>query len=343
MSIRKSVLNLSLCAVTVVLFACALSFGSAGIPLPRIWDAVCHVVGGSAQPQTPTLTADVFILFTLRLPRALLAFVTGAALAITGACMQGIFQNPMADSHVLGISTGAALGATIAFVLGAGVTVLGFGAVTLTAFVFGTATIFLVYALGQVKGRTSALRLLLSGVAISSLFTALISLLMALARDKAEKVLLWTMGSFSSTTWLQLGYITPVVALFAAFILCNHRNLDMLLQGEEQALTMGVNVKTVRQRLMVCSAVIISAATAAVGLIPFVGLITPHCIRLVLGPRHKNVLWYSVWAGGCFLLLADTLARCIAAPMELPVGALTAFCGAPFFLYLLRRQGKQHG
>jgi len=278
------------------------------------------------------------IIWNIRLPRIALALVCGSVLAVCGAAMQGLFKNPLCDPHILGVSSGAGLGAAVAMALGLHGFSAGLAPVTVFAFGFSMLSIFLVTSVSRVGGRSGDLSLLLSGLAVSALMTAGVMLVMRLNRDKMENIIYWTMGSFSSAGWRQTVTCLPLSIAGSAGLLLHSRELDMLSQGEEWAASGGVNVQRTRALVLVSA----SAATASVvsvsGVIGFVGLMVPHVIRLLFGPSHKSLMPLSMLAGGFFLLLMDTLARSLAAPMEIPVGILTALCGAPFFLFLLRKK-----
>ncbi|MGI6706808.1 MAG: FecCD family ABC transporter permease [Clostridia bacterium] len=279
------------------------------------------------------------ILFQLRLPRSILAFFVGGALAISGACLQGLFKNPMADPHILGVSAGAGLGATIAIILGLQHSVVGIGAVTLLAFIGGTTAVFLVYSLARVRGRISTAGLLLAGTAASSLITALMSALMIMNRNKIEQVVLWTMGSFSTVGWKQVVWGVPFMLLGMVLTYFYAKDLNILLLGDEDARHLGVDIDRIKKILLAVTSLITAAAVSVSGVIGFVGLIVPHIVRLLVGPDHRFLMPFSLLIGGIFLMVVDTLARTVASPLEIPVGILTAVFGGPFFLYLLRKRG----
>ncbi len=311
-------------------FIAAFLLGSSGISI----GALIALLKGQAEPSVYT------IFFMLRLPRALLAFISGGALSISGACLQGMFKNPMADSYVVGVSSGAALGATIALSLGFTYSFFGFGAVTIFAFIGGIGAIFIVYSIAQIKGKMTIFSLLLSGVAISSLCSALIYCMMIIFRDKMEHIVMWTMGSFTSSSWEKLSVAGPL--MLAASLLCGFfaRDLNIMLQGDEAARHLGVNTPAVRRNLLILTSVASATAVSVSGIIGFVGLIVPHILRIIFGPDHKRLLPLSFFGGGIFLLLADTLARLVLDNQEIPVGVITALIGVPFFLFLLRRGRK---
>ena len=299
-------------------------------------ESIQALVGNGTQGQR-------IIVQQLRLPRALLAFFVGGALAAAGVMLQALFQNPMADPHILGVSAGAGLGATVAMVFGihmVGMNVLwarlGTGMISICAFAGGLAAVLLVYMLSQVGGRTSITGLLLSGVVIGTLLSAVMSLLMIFNRDKMEHVILWTMGSFSSANWTKVMWAVPLILI--AMVLCwiLARDMNLMLFGEAQARVMGVETRKVRLWTLALTTLMTAGAVAMSGIIGFVGLIVPHAVRLLTGPDHRVLVPFAFVGGGIFMLVMDTLARTLISPMEIPVGVLTALCGGPFFLYLLR-------
>jgi len=280
---------------------------------------------------------NVIIFFSIRLPRAILVLVSGGALGISGACLQGMFKNPMADSYVIGVSGGAALGATVALAFGTGASVPGFGGVSLFAFVFALAAVTLVYRLAKIRGKISVFSLLLAGVAVSTLCSALVYCIMILFRDKMEHIVMWTMGSFSSASWDKVIVAVPAMLVSSALCLFYSRDLNILLQGDEAARHLGVDAGRVRRNLLILTTFATASTVSVSGIIGFVGLIVPHIMRLLLGPDHRHLLPASFAGGGVFLLIADTLARVAAENQEIPVGVVTALIGVPFFLFLLRR------
>ncbi len=268
----------------------------------------------------------------LRLPRIALGAVVGFALALAGAVMQGFFRNPMADPSIIGVSTGAAVGAVAFIVLPLSVP---FG---LPAFAFVGALVaaFGVYAIATEGGRTPVATLLLAGVAVQAFLGAVISYLLLHAGDGLETAIYWLMGHLHDSTWGRVRIALPVVGVFFVVLLAYARDLNVLLLGEEDAHTLGIEVERTKRILLATSSVVTAAAVAVSGVIGFVGLIVPHVMRLVVGPDHRILLPTSALAGAVFLVATDTVARM--GPVEMPVGIITAALGAPFFLYLLRQR-----
>lgn len=284
-------------------------------------------------------TASI-ILWKIRLPRILMCILAGAVLSVSGAALQGLFKNALCDPHILGVSSGAGFGAAIAIAFGLSHTLLGVGSITLLAFAMGILSIFLVTSLAKSGGKVSNISLLLSGVAVSAFMSAGILLLMRMANDKAENIIFWTMGSMTFANYKQLIYTAPIVIATIAVIMLYSRELDMLSQGEVWAAECGVNVARTRNVILIMCAIGTAAVVAGSGIIGFVGLMVPHVIRMIFGPKHNRLIILSALLGAVFLLFMDTLARVIAAPLEIPVGILTAMVGVPFFLFVLKRSVK---
>ena len=274
------------------------------------------------------------------MPRILLAGIVGAALAFSGTIYQGLFKNPMAESFVLGVSAGAALGGAIGMILGIS-RVMGIGGTGLMAFTGALLTTYLVYQLGRTGGRVSMTSLLLAGMAINFMLSAAISLLMIFNRQRMDNIIMWTMGSFANSTWgkVVLAFITVIAGMLVTRFFA--RDLNVLLMGEEEAKHLGIDVERTKKILLALSSFIAAMAVAVSGIIGFVGLIVPHAIRLVMGPDHRVLLPYSAVVGSIFLIIADTMARTLVSPLEIPVGIITALAGAPFFLYLLSRKKRE--
>ncbi|WP_302081250.1 vitamin B12 ABC transporter permease BtuC [Salinibaculum rarum] len=268
----------------------------------------------------------------LRLPRIALAAVVGFALASAGAVMQGFFRNPMADPSIIGVSSGAAVGAVATIALPLAVP---FGLQT-AAFVGALLTAFAVYLIATEDGRTPVATLLLAGVAVQSLLGAVVSYLLLQSGESLEQALYWLMGNLHNSSWGQVEATIPMAALAFIVLVAYARDLNVLLLGEEDASALGIEVERTKRVLLGVSSFITAAAVAVAGVIGFVGLVVPHMMRLVVGPDHRVLLPTSALAGAIFLVATDTVAR--SGPATLPVGIVTAALGAPFFLYLLRRR-----
>lgn len=329
-NIKIRYVNIILFALCILAFLVAFLFGSSGVSLKEL----IAIFNNTAPKST------YIIFFKIRLPRALLAFVSGGALSICGASLQGMFKNPMADSYVLGVSSSAALGATIAISFGLNLSFLGFGAITLLAFIFAIVNIIVVYNISKIRGKISTFTLLLSGIAMSSLCTAIMYCLMIIFRDKMEHIIMWSMGSFTSASWSKVIVGAPIMIISSLLCLLYARDLNIMLQGDLASRHLGVNTSKTRRNLIILTTIATAAAVSISGPIGFVGLIIPHIVRLIIGPDHKKLMYVSCLLGGIFLLLCDTLARVLIDNQEIPVGIITSLIGVPFFLYLLRSGRK---
>lgn len=292
-------------------------------------------ISGQIVPNWPESHETVIML--CRLPRVALALVVGSALALAGAIFQGLFKNPMADPHIIGASAGAGLGATLAISLGLSLNWNGLGAIPLLASLGAFVTVILVYNLARSGGTVPIPNLLLAGVALSALLSALISLLIYLGQDQMHTIVFWLMGGLSGRNWNHVLFALPYLLVGAAVSVFYARDLNLMLLGEESALNLGVEVERVKAILLVIASILTGVAVAASGMIGFVGLIVPHVARILVGPDHRTLVPVSILAGAILLLCADILARTILAPVELPLGVVTALFGAPFFILLLRR------
>ena len=279
------------------------------------------------------------IFWRLRLPRIVLSVLTGAALSVCGASYQSVFRNPLTDPYVLGISSGASLGAALAILLGLEAHLWGVGGMALATALL---TILLIFKVASMGNRMHTTTLLLTGVCLTFLITAIVSLLMALHHDKMESIIFWTMGSFASSSWLDVVILLPVVLVGLAVVIYHSRDLNLLLTGSETAQSLGVEVEKVRRRLLFFTTLMVAFCVSACGVIGFVGLVVPHCVRLVVGNDNRKVIPYSIFVGAIFLLLCDTAARTLIPPNELPVGSITSLVGAPMFIYLLYKSKRKN-
>ena len=282
--------------------------------------------------------AEAVIVRTIRPPRVLLAILIGALLSLSGAVMQGLFQNPMADPYVVGVSAGAALGATIALSLSLEAWLWGVSPVSLFAFVGALAVTLLVYGISVRGGKVPVSVLLLTGVAIGSLAAALTSFLMMMSNQNLHRILYWLLGGLASRRWELVEMVWPYALVGILVLQIFARDLNLLLQGEENAQHMGVNVERVKLLLLVTAALLTAAAVAVSGIVGFVGLLVPHIMRLLVGPDHRRLFPASALGGAILLVGADILARTVVAPAEIPLGVITSMLGCPFFLYLLHRR-----
>lgn len=278
-----------------------------------------------------------FIIFEVRLPRIILAVLTGSLLSMAGAVYQAIFQNPMADPYVIGISSGAAFGATIAIIFLPPMMLLGNSIVSLAAFLSAILTSILVYFISKTKRGVDTFSLLLTGVVISTVLSSFISLMMLAHQDEAMKIMTWTMGSFNAKSWNHVITILIPTVIGIFFTIYHGKDLNVLVMGEEEAMTMGLDTKRLKRNMLLICALLTSIAVSVSGIIGFVGLIVPHFIRLIFGSEHKFLLKASFVFGAIFMLLSDTIARSLISGFEVPVGIITSLIGGPLFLILLVR------
>jgi len=283
---------------------------------------------------------DYAIFFTARLPRVLMAAVVGAALAASGAALQALVRNPLAEGGILGISGAGAFGAILALIAGARIG--GSEAIVpLCAFGASLLSTVAVYRLAMVDGRLEPFTLLLVGVIFNSFWGAAIMIVNAIVNFYVvHSILFWLMGSFEAPTWREIATAAVLGAIGFSALFAHARDMNLLSLGDDAASELGVDVDRLRRAIFLWTSIMIGAAVSVSGIISFVGLIVPHMIRLALGPDHRLLLPAAFIGGAAFMIAADLLARTIIAPAELPVGAITALCGGPFFVYLLRRGGK---
>ncbi len=287
-------------------------------------------------------SADAVVMGAIRLPRMLAGAVVGAGLASTGAALQAVFRNPMADPGIIGVASGGSLGAVA--VIQSGLAAAGFWWTPLGAFAAGLVAVFLIYRIATVRGRTAIYSLLLAGVAVSSFCSAMVSLIMSLTPlQTMQQMLFWLMGGLDGITWPSVLMVGGVFAGGFVVYLLLADGLDILSLGEEQAEAVGVHLQRVKQVTFLVAAFVVGACVSVSGVIAFVGLIVPHVMRLVIGPRHRLLLPASAIGGAVLVLFSDLVARMVLLPRELNVGIVTASLGAPFFLYLLRSRDTAYG
>lgn len=319
----------------------SLALGPMSLALGDSLAAALRLVGVPIEPAG--LEQAELILAQIRLPRTLLGCAVGAVLALCGVAMQGLFRNPLADPGLVGVSSGAALGAAIAIVGStfAPALVPGWEPYVLSVFAFvgGLVVTLLVYRLGRRNGQTHVATMLLAGIALTALAGAVVGLFTYLADDRTLRSLtFWNLGSLNGASYARLWPLLLITVAVALWLPRRAKALNALLLGESEARHLGFDVERVKRELVICTALGVGAAVAAAGLIGFVGLVVPHLMRLLVGPDHRLLLPASALAGASLLLLADVAARLVIAPAELPIGIVTALLGAPFFLYLLLRE-----
>ncbi len=330
----SSVILLLVLAVALV----SLSLGPFNIPAGRVASIVLSYVGLDFAAFSRT---EQLVIEQIRLPRIVVGALVGMALGVAGATMQGLFRNPMADPGIIGVSAGGAVGAVVA--IATGVTGLFFLALPAFAFVGAMGASFLVYGIAAVGGRFSMATLLLAGVAVNAFLGAVVSAIIILLPDNGalREILFWLAGGLDSRSWEHVRISAPLILVGTAVILAMTRDLNLLTLGDDEARSMGVRVDAARVFLLAAAALVTGSAVAVSGTIAFVGLVTPHILRLVLGPDHRVLVPMSALGGAAFVILADTVARVVIQPAELRVSIITAFVGAPFFIFLLIKNKRQ--
>ena len=337
---RKKILFLVFCALLLFTFVYSAGIGATPFSKKEIICILTEKVTGHSFSGMQVTAAQRDIFLQIRLPRVFLAALVGASLAVAGAAFQGLFRNPLADPYIIGVSSGAALGASLAVVTGLSLGLAGFSAVPLLAYAGGLATIILVYHVSRQGDAVPVLMLLLAGIAVSAFLSALVSLFIYFAGERLHQVVFWMMGGLGAAKWGYVRIMIPYFLVGFGVIYYFARELNALLLGEETASYLGIEVEKLKKIFLAAASLLVAAAVSTSGIIGFVGLVVPHMVRLVAGPDHRFLLPASALCGAILLIGADTLARTIIAPAELPVGIITAILGAPFFLYLLRRRRK---
>lgn len=326
MKVKKSIyftISFLLLIFTIII---SISVGAVNIPLQEI----INIFLGKGNETFK------MIILNLRLPRIIASAVVGMGLSVVGVFFQGLLRNPMADPYVLGISSGAALGATIAIILGFGLFKLSF-----MAFVSSLIIILIVYTISKTESRVSMTTMLLAGIAISAFISAIISLLMLLNHNEFARIVFWTMGGFNLTNWSNVVFSTPIIIIGSSIMYVFSRDVNAILTGEEVAEHLGVNTELVKKIILILGSLVTATAVSMGGIIGFVGLIVPHISRLIIGPDNRILVPFSAISGAIFLTIADTLARIILRPSEIPIGIITAAFGGPFFLYLLIKNKRK--
>jgi len=323
--------------ITILILLVFVSQGTADIPISDVVKIVGNKIPYVSKyfDISNIKESSKLIVLNLRFPRVLMAFLVGSALASSGLIFQGVFRNPMADPYVLGVSSGAALGATVVMILGINFTILNFSSVSIGAFVGAISTSMFVFFVANLQKSNNVTILLLTGIAISFFFSSVISLLMTLNRDLIENIFFWTMGSVSTATWNKVGSIIIGISIGIAIFLYYAKELNLIITGESNAKSLGVNVNRVRAILLYTASFVSALVVSVSGIIGFVGLIIPHATRLIIGPDNRKLLPFTIITGGLFLVISDGIARSIAPPMEIPLGVITALIGTPYFIFLL--------
>lgn len=338
---RGAVLSVVLAALVVGGVLLSAVVGQLPIAPTEVLGSILRAIGipNGWAPTDPVIESA---LWAVRFPRIGMALAVGAALAVAGAVMQAVFGNPLAEPGVVGVSSGAALGASVAIVLG--ITAMGTGTIAMFAFFGGLGATLLVYLVSRANGRTEVVTLLLTGIAVNAFAGAGLAFLLFIADSGGrEQIVFWQLGSLNGSRWPEVGIVASVTfaGTIAAFLL--GRRYDILALGERNARHLGVNVEGLRIGSIVLVALLTGAAVAFCGIIAFVGLVVPHAVRMLLGPSHRSLIVASAFGGGALMLFADLLARSVVAGADLPIGLLTSLVGGPFFFFLLFRQRRRSG
>lgn len=330
----------TLAVVLCVAFLLGVGIGAVAVPPDVVVAILLSKIGVSVE--TAVSQQQMAVLWNIRLPRVVLGGLVGAALAVSGALLQGIFRNPLADPGLIGVSSGAALGAV--FTIISGLAVFGIYTLPVAAFLAGAATTLLVYRLSRRHGRTDVAMLLLVGLALNALAGATTGLLTYLADDaQLRSIVFWTLGGLGGALWETVLAATPPILIVLVLAPRLGFYLNLFALGEAEARHLGVNVEWIKRAAVLMAALATGAAVALTGPIGFIGLIVPHMVRLTIGPDHRWLIPACAFGGATLLILADLLARTLAAPAEIPVGLFTSFAGGPFFLALILRTRRHYG
>jgi len=327
--------------VNIGIVLLAIGIGSVNIAPINIMRIIAHNVLGLDLYENIT-HAHASIIWNLRLPRALLAFCAGAALSVSGAIMQSTLRNPLASSYTLGVSSGASLGASLVIFLGIALPFAPLMSLPILGFVFGLGTILIVMSIAKrLDVRMENHTIILAGMVFSLFINAITTLMFALYGENAQRMILWQMGSFSLRDWHTVYILAPLTLVGILFVSRFKWELDIMSFGEEQAQTVGIDIRKVKLTLLITAAALTGSTIAFVGVIGFVDLVAPHVVRKVFGSSHRYVIPMSAVFGGAFMTIADLVSRTIISPQELPVGAVTAIIGAPFFAYIYFSKRKE--
>lgn len=320
---------------SLAVLALCLQFGATSDGMGTVATAIARMLRGD-EAGSPGLATSEIIMVQIRFPRVLMGFLVGASLAAVGVTLQALLRNPLADPYVLGVSSGSALGVSVAILFGIGSTFMLLPVLPLFGFAGGLLALMLIYRLAQSKGRLPVHSLLLAGVILNAILTAFIMFITSIMEpNRSAGLMAWLMGSLTAPGYPALGVFLMYVVLVLGVLMHKAQSLNVLTLGEETARSLGVETEGVKKQLFVLTALLTGAIVSVSGMIGFVGMVVPHAVRLIIGSDHRLLLPASALVGGMFLSLADTIARTIMAPAEIPVGIVTALAGGPFFLYLL--------
>lgn len=334
---------LGLLIILFFVMVCAVSLGSADLSILDSLKIVASKIPfiGELIDISYIGTTYEIIIWKVRMPRIMLAALVGAILAVVGAAFQGVFGNSLADPHILGVSAGAAVGATLAMLFGVSINFLGLGGIGTFAFMGALIVAFMVYNVAKIGGDISTTNMLLTGTATSTMLSAIISLLMTFNQEQIDKVYMWTMGSFSAATWEKVSFVFVFALIGFVLLLLYAGKLNLMMMGEEDAKCLGVDTVRTRRNVIIIASLMVAAAVSISGIIGFVGLIIPNAIRMISGSDNKKLMPYAFIIGAIFLVICDTGARTLASPTEIPVGVITSIFGAPYFILLVLSRKKR--
>lgn len=335
------ILELSL--ILFVVMVVAVSVGSANLSVEDSLKLVVDKIPllGNLVDVSDIGTIYEVIVWKVRMPRIILSALVGGALAVVGGAFQGVFGNSLADPHILGVSSGAALGATIGMLTGISVSFFGLGSISIFAFGGALVAVFFVYNVSKIGGEISTTNMLLTGTAISTMLSSIISLLMTFDQERIDRVYMWTLGSFTAANWEKNLFLFIIVAIGVTIMFSLSGKLNVMMMGEEEAKSLGIDTVKTRRAIILVSSMLVASSVSVSGVIGFVGLIIPHSVRMISGPNNKTLMPYAFLWGAIFLVVCDTIARTIASPTEIPVGIITSIFGAPYFVVLIIRNNKK--
>lgn len=316
-----------LLVAAVIMFLLTISIGTVNISIDDIFGVFFN------NPEVKSVYKK--ILFDIRIPRAIMALIVGMMLSSSGTVVQAVFQNPLAEPYIIGISASAVFGAVIAFLLGLPDFYYG-----ILAFIISIIVSFTIFSLANFKGKVNTSTLLIIGIAVSSFLGAFTSFAMYAIGEDSYRIMIWTMGYLGGATWNKIGMLSVPLVIAICYFLFYRNDLDAIMMGEQEAHSLGIKVAKLKKRLLAISCLIVSFSVAFTGMIGFVGLIIPHTMRMLMGHSNSKLLVPTTIAGGVFLLFSDTIARTALAPTEIPIGVITSFFGAPFFIFLAFKAKK---
>jgi iron complex transport system permease protein len=333
-------------ALLLLSIVVSLSFGTAQaqIPIHDVWRILWHqlpVVGDLVNPDW-NVSAEQIVL-KVRFPRIMLAVLVGACLSLAGAGFQGVLRNPLADPYTLGVASGSAVGASFLILFGLQTAIVGIWSVPIVAFMTGMLSLLIVLRLASMNGKFQLETLILSGVVVQAFLGSFVSFMVSLSDQVVNEILNWLMGSLTFKGWAEVGVLVPYLVIGLLVLLSYGRTLNLFALGERQAEHLGINVGRTRLIVLMVSTLITAAAVSMSGTVGFVGLVVPHLVRLMVGPDYRMIIPITALFGASYLLWADTLARLLLSPTEIPLGVVTSFLGAPFFIYLLRKHKRKMG